>query len=494
MAGREQAVRLPTPTLRTPGREGDRAWSPPAVHILAKPTGAICNLGCSYCFFLDKELLYEGDRFRLSDELLDTYIRSLIQAHRVPQVTVAWQGGEPTLMGLEFYRKVMELEEKYRKPGMSFLNTMQTNGTLLTDDWCEFFAEYDYLIGISIDGPRELHDTYRVTKKGAGTFDKVMRGLRLLQKHNVEYNILTTVNRTNAGYPLEVYRFLRDEAGTDWMQFIPVVERVDEHGHPADLRGAYASDRSVLPEQFGRFLTTIFDEWVRNDVGSVFVQTFEATARNLAGLEQSGMCVFNETCGTGLALEHNGDLYSCDHFVDPEFLVGNIAESSIDDLVSGGQQYDFGRDKLTRLPQYCLDCDVRFACHGECPKNRFAVTPDGEPGLNYLCAGLKGFFRHVDRPIRAMLDLMRSGRPASDVMEVMARADMPFYDELNAAGRNDPCPCGSGRKVKQCHGRPVNPPPPARLPQRHDAPRRPVTARGRRAAAVTRRMATDRGS
>jgi uncharacterized protein len=481
MTDLQPSTPLPMPTRRVPG---ERVWSPPAVHILSKPTGAICNLGCSYCFFLDKELLYEGDRFRMSDEMAETYIRSLVEAHATPNVTVAWQGGEPTLMGLAFYRRVMELEEKYRRPGMSYLNTMQTNGTLLDDEWCAFFAEHDYLIGISIDGPQELHDTYRVTKKGAGTFDKVMRGLRLLQKHGVEYNVLTTVNRTNGDYPLEVYRFLRDEAGTDWMQFIPVVERVDEHGNPADLRGSYASERSVLPEQFGSFLTTIFDEWVRNDVGSVFVQTFEATARNFAGMQgQSGMCVFNETCGTGLALEHNGDLYSCDHFVDPEFLVGNIAEHSIADLVGGGQQYEFGQDKLTGLPQYCLDCDVRFACHGECPKNRFTLTPDGEPGLNYLCAGFKDFFHHVDQPMRAMIGLMRNNRPASDIMEVVARIDQPFLDELHAAGRNDPCPCGSGRKVKQCHGRPVSPPPPTRLPVRFEAPRPPVTERGKKAAA-----------
>jgi uncharacterized protein len=454
------------------------------VHILSKPTGAICNLGCSYCFFLDKELLYEGDRFRMSDELVETYIRSLVEAHESPQVTVAWQGGEPTLMGLDFYRRVMELEEKYRRPGTSYLNTMQTNGTLLNDEWCSFFAEHDYLIGISIDGPGELHDTYRVTKKGEGTFDKVMRGLRLLQKHGVEYNILTTVNRINGDYPLEVYRFLRDDAGTDWMQFIPVVERVDEHGNPADLRGLYASERSVQPEQFGNFLISIFDEWVRNDVGSVFVQTFEATARNFAGLEgQSGMCVFNETCGTGLALEHNGDLYSCDHFVDPEFLVGNIAEHSIADLVGTRQQHDFGQDKLTLLPQYCLDCDVRFACHGECPKNRFTLTPDGEPGLNHLCAGFKSFFHHVDQPMRAMIELMRRGRPASDVMPMMAHIDQSFLDELRRVGRNDPCPCGSGRKVKQCHGRRESPPPSATLPVRHDSPRPPVTERGKRAAA-----------
>ncbi len=478
MEDRPQPTPVPAPTRRRPDGPGGRAWSPPAVHVLSKPTGAICNLGCSYCFFLDKELLYEGDRFRMSDELAETYIRSLVEAHETSQVTVAWQGGEPTLMGLDFYRRVMDLEEKYRRPGMTYLNTMQTNGTLLTDEWCEFLAEHDYLIGISIDGPRELHDTYRVTKKGEGTFDKVMRGLRLLQKHGVDYNILTTVNRTNADYPLEVYRFLRDEAGTDWMQFIPVVERVDEHGNPADLRGSHASERSVQPEQFGTFLITIFDEWVSHDVGSVFVQTFEATARNFAGMQgRSGMCVFNETCGTGLALEHNGDLFSCDHFVDPEFLIGNIAEHDMADLVAGRQQYEFGQDKLTGLPQYCLDCDVRFACHGECPKNRFTLTPDGEPGLNYLCAGFKAFFHHVDVPMRIMIDLMGNNRPASDVMEIIAGMDQPFADELRRAGRNELCPCGSGRKVKHCHGKAAAPPPPATLPVERDAPRPPVTER-----------------
>ena len=472
---------LPMPAVGRPNPpSGEPAWSPAAVHILAKPTGAICNLGCSYCFFLDKELLYEGDRFRMSDEMLETYISSLIEMHTTPQVTVSWQGGEPTLMGLDFYRRSIELEEKYRKPGMTFLNTMQTNGTLLTDEWCEFLAEHDFLIGISIDGPRELHDTYRVTKKGEGSFDKVMRGLRLLQKHEVEYNILTTVNRVNGDYPLEVYRFLRDDAGTDWMQFIPVVERVDEDGNPADLRGMFASERSVQAQQFGRFLTTVFDEWVRHDVGKVFVQTFEATARNFAGLGGSGMCVFNETCGTGLALEHNGDLYSCDHFVDPEFFVGTVGEFSVHEIVAGRQQYDFGQDKLTSLPQYCLDCDVRFACHGECPKNRFLTTPDGEPGLNYLCAGFKDFFHHVDRPMRIMVDLMRRGRPASDVMTVLAHDETDFFNQVRAAGRNDPCPCGSGRKTKQCHGKPELP---TQLPEGHEAPRPPVTERGRQAAA-----------
>ena len=481
---------VPDPVVRGRGEPAAQpAWSPPAVHVLSKPTGAICNLACSYCFFLDKELLYEGDRFRMSDDMLERHIVQLIEAHRIPQVTVAWQGGEPTLMGLDYYRRAVELEQRHKEPGMTFLNTMQTNGTLLTDEWCEFLAEHDFLIGISIDGPRPLHDAFRVNKRGEGTFDKVMRGVRLLQKHSVEYNVLTTVNRVNGEYPLEVYRFLRDEVGTDWMQFIPVVERVDEHGNPADLRGAHASERSVEPEQWGRFLIHAFDEWVRNDVGRVFVQTFEATARNFAGMDQSGMCVFNETCGVGLALEHNGDLYSCDHFVDPEFRLGNIGETPLRELLETKQQYDFGQDKLTSLPKYCLDCDVRFACHGECPKNRFVTTPDGEPGLNYLCAGFKDFFHHVDEPMRVMVELMRSGRHADGVMEVLAASERPFREAFQRAGRNDPCPCGSGRKVKRCHG---TSPGRRALPEVDGAPRPPVTERGRRAqAAGTDRLIGD---
>jgi uncharacterized protein len=433
-------------------RPTERAWSPKAVHVLAKPTGAICNLGCAYCFFLDKELLYDGDRFRMSDEVLERYIVQLIEAHQVPQVTIAWQGGEPTLMGVDFYRRAIEIAERHRRPGMEFLHTMQTNGTLLDDEWCEFLAANDFLIGISIDGPRELHDAYRVDKRGGGTFDKVMRGLRLMQRHGVEYNVLTTVNRVNADHPLEVYRFLRDEVGTSWMQFIPVVERVDADGEPADLRGKYASERSVLPDQFGRFLTTIFDEWVRHDVGSVYVQTFEAAARNWAGFDNSGMCVFNETCGTGIALEHNGDLFSCDHFVDPEYFMGNLADATIDELVAAPSQREFGLAKRDTLPQYCRECDVRFACHGECPKNRFLETPDGEPGLNYLCEGFKAFFHHIDHPMRTMIDLMRSGRWAADVMDVLADEERAFDRAVAEAGRNGPCPCGSGLKVKQCHG------------------------------------------
>ncbi|MDH3675924.1 MAG: anaerobic sulfatase maturase [Anaerolineae bacterium] len=428
--------------------------APEAFHLLAKPSGAICNLDCAYCFFLDKELLYPGSSFRMSDELLEQYIRQLIESHRTNQVTIAWQGGEPTIMGLDFYRKAMDLAEKYRRSGMTFLNTMQTNGTLLDDEWCEFFKEHNFLIGLSVDGPRELHDVYRVDKGGKPTFDKVMRGLRLLQKHGVEYNLLTTVNSVNADDPLEVYRFLRDEAGTDWMQFIPVVERINADGRTLCQEGSTVSERSVLPEQFGRFLSTIFDEWVRHDVGRVYVQTIEAAIRNWLGLPSSGMCVFNETCGQGLAIEHNGDLYACDHFVEPNYLLGNIQDEHMIELVASEQQLKFGADKRDALPQYCLDCDVRFACHGECPKNRFLTTPDGEVGLNYLCAGFKHFFHHIDYPAQIIIGLIRRGRPAAEIMQILAVEEAKLKAALVHTDRNELCPCGSGRKVKQCHGRP----------------------------------------
>ena len=408
---------------------------PPRIHVLSKPTGAICNLDCSYCFFLDKEDLYPGSKFRMTDEVLETYIRQLIESHKTREVTVAWQGGEPTLMGIDFFRKAIAYQEKYRKPGTIFENTLQTNGTLLDDEWCEFFKENNYLIGLSLDGPRELHDANRVDKKGGPTFDRVMRGLRLLQKHGVEYNILTTVNRVNAAHPLEVYRFLRDEVKTTWIQFIPVIERINEDGRTLYQQGTTVSENSVLPEQFGNFLITIFDEWVRKDVGKIFVQTFEAAVRSWLNMP-TGMCFFSPTCGSGVALEHNGDLYSCDHFVEPDYLLGNIQEHSMAELVGSDRQFKFGQDKLDTLPKYCRECEVRFACHGECPKHRFIHTPDGEPGLNYLCAGYKQFFTHIDEPLKIMVDLFNKGRAAEEVMQKLAIKD-----------RTKNKPAGFGKKV-----------------------------------------------
>jgi len=426
---------------------------PSRIHVLAKPTGSVCNLNCSYCFYLKKEILYPGSSFRMSDEVLDKYICQLIESHHSDKVTVAWQGGEPTLMGVSFYRRAIELQEKYRRPGMTFENTMQTNGTLLNDEWCEFLRENDFLIGISIDGPCDLHDAYRVDRRGRPTFDKVMRGLRLLQKHGVEYNVLVTVNRTNANRPLDVYRFLRDEAGTNWIQFIPMIERLSEGVVTTYQQGATVSDRTVESEQWGSFLIAIFDEWVGHDVGKIFVQTFEAAVRNCLGMGSSGMCIFDPICGHGLALEHNGDLYSCDHFVEPGYLLGNIIQGHMIDLVGSKQQRKFGQDKLDELPRSCRECKVRFACHGECPKNRFLTTTDGESGLNYLCVGYKAFFQHIDRPLQIMAQLIRSGLPAAQVMQVLAQEHGQQTEDLPKVGRNEQCPCGSGLKFKKCHGR-----------------------------------------
>ena len=425
---------------------------PGRIHVLAKPSGATCNLACSYCFFLDKELLYPSSDFRMSDEVLQNYIRQLIETHHSNEITVAWQGGEPTLMGVDFYRKAIEYQEKYKRPGMTFENTMQTNGTLLDDEWCGFYKDNNFLIGLSLDGPRHLHDAHRVDKGGAPTFDKVMRGLRLLQKHDVEYNILVTVNSINANHPLEVYRFLRDEVGTEWIQFIPVVERMNQDGLNLIQMGEEVSERSVKPEQFGRFLIQIYDEWATRDVGNIYIQTFEAALRNWAGMGSSGMCVFDHTCGAGPALEHNGDLYSCDHFVEPDYLLGNIQSDHMIELMGTNQQRDFGLDKHQGLPKMCLECDVRFACHGECPKNRFTLTPDGEPGLNYLCAGYMGFFRRIDEPNKLMLSLMQRGRMAADVMPAMVARSETLVEAYTKAKPQDPCPCGSQMEFRACHG------------------------------------------
>lgn len=422
----------------------------PEFHVLAKPTGARCNLDCEYCFFLKKETLYPGSSFRMTDEVMEAHIRQTIEAHAgAPEVTIAWQGGEPTLMGLDFFRRAVELEARYLKPGLQIQNTIQTNGVLLNDAWGEFLHAHHFLVGISLDGPRELHDRYRKDKAGNPTFDKVLRGLRVLQKHQVDFNILCTVNAANAEQPLEVYRFFRDEAGAEFIQFIPIVER----DHPGgDQAGVSVTDRSVGSLQWGRFLNAIFDEWVSRDVGKIFVQMFDSVLASWVHGE-SPLCIFRPTCGDGVALEHNGDLYSCDHFVEEKHFLGNILENGIGALVASPKQRDFGNAKQASLPQYCRDCEFLFACHGECPKNRFIDTPDGEPGLNYLCAGLKVFFGHVDRPMRLMAELLRRGLPAAHIMQLIPAEERRLGEAARKAGRNAPCPCGSGNKAKHCHAR-----------------------------------------
>ncbi len=435
------------------------ATSPPSYHVLTKPTGAICNLDCTYCFFLSKEALYPGSKFRMTDETHEQYIRQLLESHRTDRVTVAWQGGEPSLMGLDFYRDTMKLVEKYRRPGQVIEHTLQTNGTKLDEEWATFFAEHGFLIGLSMDGPADIHDAQRVDKGGAGTHAKVMRAARLLQDAGAEFNILCTVHSLNGDRGKEVYRFFRDEVGAGFMQFIPIIERatpelleVAEAGwgdsnkaRPLyEQKGDLVTSRSIGPEQYGRFLIDIFEEWVRRDVGSVYVQMFDVTLSNFVG-GPPGLCIHSETCGRGPALEHNGDLYTCDHFVEPKYKLGNINETHMVELVGSPQMYMFGQDKRDTLPRACRECDVRFACHGGCPKDRFRNDPYGEPGLNYLCAGFKDFFGHVTKPMRAMEMLLKSDRAAAEIMYAYAAEDA-------ARGRNDDCSCGSGRKFKRCHG------------------------------------------
>jgi uncharacterized protein len=415
---------------------------------MAKPTGAACNMQCDYCFFLKKEKLYPGSRFRMTDEVMESYIRQTIEAHETPQVTIAWQGGEPTLMGLDFFRRSVEVEKTYLRPGMAVENTIQTNGTLIDEEWCRFLHENGFLVGLSLDGPRELHDAYRRDRGGNSVFDRVVRAARLMQDHEVEFNVLCTVNAANSHYPLEVYRFFRDELAAPYIQFIPIVERDNADGFQ---EGSIVTDRSVQPEQYGRFLIEIFDEWVRRDVGRMFVQFFDGVLASwLRGY--STLCVLRPTCGEGVALEHNGDLYSCDHYVEPRNFLGNITETPLAELVGSEKQKEFGQAKLDSLPNYCRECKYLFTCHGECPKNRVSESPEGEPGLNYLCEGLKAFFEHTEKPMQIMAELLRRGQYADGVMQVLAAEEARQKAEFARSGRNDPCPCGSGKKFKKCHG------------------------------------------
>jgi uncharacterized protein len=410
--------------------------APRAFHLLAKPTGATCNLDCKYCFFLSKELLYPDSRFRMTDEVLDTYIRELLEAHQEPEVTIAWQGGEPTLMGLDFFKRSIELVRKYKKPSQTVMHNIQTNGIKVDDEYAEFFKENHFLVGLSMDGTQEMHDTYRVNKGGQGTHKRVVKAWQILMEHGVDVNILCTVNAANADHPLDVYHYFRDELNAQYIQLIPIVERSTAEmlplanegwGERAGNRPLYiqagnlVTERSVKPEQYGRFLTSIFDEWVRKDVGKVFVINFDASLANWVG--HPSVCVFQKTCGQALAMEHNGDLYSCDHFVEPAYKLGNILEAHMITLVASDRQLKFGRDKYDSLPRYCRECEVLFACYGECPRNRFLDTPDGESGLNYLCAGYKYFFKHIDKPMKLMADLLHQGRYADEVMGILAEQE-----------------------------------------------------------------------
>jgi uncharacterized protein len=408
---------------------------PPAFHVMLKPRGPVCNLGCAYCYYLSKEGLYPGSDFCMSDEVLESFTRQYIAAQRAPEVTFGWQGGEPLLMGLDFFRRAVALQETHRKPGTRIVNALQTNGTLLDDDWCRFFREHNFLVGLSLDGPREAHDAYRVDKGGRPTFDRVMAGLALLKEHAVEFNILATVHAANADRPLETYRFLRDEAGARFIQFIPIVQR----------EGGGVSAQSVTAEQYGGFLIAVFEEWVRRDVGRVFVQIFDVALAAWVGA-RPGLCVVEETCGRALVLEHNGDLYACDHFVEPHCRLGNILQTPLVELVGSEQQRRFGLDKRDALPEACRVCEVRFVCHGGCPKNRLQ-------GLNYLCEGYKMFFHHIDESMRFMAAELEARRPPANIMHHLVQQEAELERRFARAKRNDPCPCGSGLKFKQCHGK-----------------------------------------
>ena len=421
---------------------------PLAFNVMTKPRGAICNLDCAYCYFLAKERLYPDSSFRMNDALLADYTRQYIEAQsQIPEVTFAWQGGEPTLMGLDFFRRAVELQKQFAKPGTMIHNALQTNATMLDDAWCEFFHAENFLLGVSLDGPRELHDAYRVDKGGAPTFDRVMRGIELLKKYHVEFNILATVHAANAPHPLDVYRFFRDEVGTQFIQFIPIVERANETGFQ---EGNAVTPRSVTSKPYGDFLGAIFDEWVRRDVGRVFVQVFDVALGVWLG-QPASLCIFAETCGSALALEHNGDLFACDHFVEPRYKLGNLAHDKLIALVGSEAQRRFGLDKRDTLPRYCRECAVRFICNGGCPKDRLLTTLDGEPGLNYLCEGFKTFFTHIDQPMKTMASLIQQQRPPADIMFMLAREQAELQKKFTQTGRNDLCPCGSGKKFKYCH-------------------------------------------
>ena len=444
----------PTPTPPTMPDGG-----PPGFHLLAKPTGATCNIDCTYCFFLSKDALYPNEKTRMSADTLEAYISQLLESHRTPQVTVAWQGGEPTLMGLDFFRRSVELVEQYRRPGQVVQHTIQTNGLLLDDDWCAFFKERGFLVGLSVDGPRELHDRYRVDRRGRGTFDLVMRGWQALRRHAVDFNILCTINAANQDHGRAVYRFLRDELGAAWMQFIPIVERATEDTIAIANRGwseqagrqrllytqtgNLVTERTVGGKQYGQFMVDIFEEWIRHDVGRVYVQLFDVTLEAYFGRHL--LCIHAPTCGYGPALEHNGDMYACDHFVEPRFRLGNIHETHMLELLASPAQRAFGEDKRGSLTAQCQRCEVRPLCHGGCPKDRFALSRDGDPGHNYLCAGLELFFTHTRPAMQAMARLLQQGRAPSEVTAGVAAEDA-------RRGPYAPCPCGSGKKFRFCHG------------------------------------------
>ena len=393
------------------------------LYVMLKPAGAHCNLACKYCYYLEKNNLYQNShRHLMSDEMLEQFTREYIEAQTMPQVLFTWHGGEPLMRSIDFYRKALALQKKYAH-GKQIDNVIQTNGTLLTDEWCEFFAKNHWLVGISIDGPQEYHDHYRVTPAGKPSWEKVMQGISLLKKHRVEWNAMAVVNAYNAEHPLEFYHFFRDN-GCQYLQLTPIVERLTEHedgrtlASLADDREIPLADASVTPQQWGNFLCTIFDDWVRHDVGKTFVEIFDCTLANWMGV-LPGICAYSKECGHAGVMEHNGDVYSCDHFVFPEYKLGNIRDQSLIDMLYGEKQQAFSRLKHTSLPRQCKECDMEFACHGECPKNRFEKDKYGEPGLNYLCQGYYQYYTHVAPYMDFMKRELLAQRPPANIMNVL---------------------------------------------------------------------------
>lgn len=412
--------------------------------IFAKPIGAICNLDCHYCYYLKKEYLYPaGEGFRMPDDLLEEYIVQHIAASPPDRdISFAWHGGEPTLLGLDYYRKLVDLQRKHQPPGRHISNGLQTNGVLLNEEWCRFFAAERFHIGLSLDGPQELHDAYRVNKGQQPTHTQVMRGYKLLRQHKVSCDLLCVVHAENVKHPMQVYRFFK-EIKAEYLGLLPLVER------QPDAPGG-VSERTAPAEALGTFLCTIFDEWVRNDVGRIMIQLFEEAALTARGQEHA-LCIFRPTCGQVPVVEHNGDFYSCDHFVEPQHHLGNIRHIPLVQLLDSPEQQAFGQAKRDTLPRYCRECEVLAMCNGGCPKDRFITTPDGEPGLNYLCAGWKRFFTHSRPYLTMQAGLLRAGRPPERLMQVVRAMDAPAHTDVGRnVGRNDPCPCGSGRKYKRC--------------------------------------------
>lgn len=427
-------------------------------HVMTKPSSSKCNLDCSYCFYLEKEKLYpDQSQWQMTEETLELYVSQYIQAQRDHVVQFAWQGGEPTLMGLDFFRKVIRLCDQYGA-GKQITHAFQTNGILLNDEWCEFFVTHQFLIGLSIDGPQPLHDKYRLNRAQRGSFDKVMNAVSLLKKHKVDFTTLTVVSDANAEHALEVYQFLK-HIGSTYMQFIPLVEREVEQATQSglsfvspDITEAQVTSWSVSPLQYGRFLTAIFDEWVKKDVGRVFVQTFDNSISSWCG-EPAGICIFSQTCGHAFALESNGDLYNCDHFVYPEHKLGNIHHTSIFEMNNSEQAIEFGQNKKKLLTPDCKSCEFLFACNGGCPKHRFNVSPSGFPQHNYFCQGYKHYFRHIAETMGQIRELIFNRHPVNDIMILKSLdAFNPARSSSVSApvSRNSLCFCGSGKKYKKC--------------------------------------------